>query len=126
MESTRAILDSNPDRELAEEARRILNELQAQLRHVSSLESLPPICVFEAEDGSLLVEWIFTHFRIGFSLEPEKQDSGWFLVSDDTAGGISASGFLDGINIEWLISWLLGFVTNAALALASSSVLRRN
>ena len=34
------------------------------------------------EDGSILLEWVFSDFRIGFNIEPNPEDSGWHLVSN--------------------------------------------
>jgi hypothetical protein len=111
-EPAREVVNSASDKELAKAAILILAELQVQLDEILNAEDLPPFRAFEAEDGSLLIEWIFTHFRIGFSIEPDKKDSGWFLVSDDTAGRINASGHLLGVNIRRLTTWLIAFATD--------------
>lgn len=111
----REVLSSVADRESAEEAERILHELEWQLilvRKRSSTKDWPPIWAFEAEDRSLLIEWIFPHCRIGFSVESEPDESGWFLVSDDTTGRINASGRLVDVDTSQLITWLLSFITD--------------
>ena len=73
---------------------------------------LPPVRAFEPEDDSLLIEWIFPHHRVGFSIESDRQESGWFLVSDKSAQSINAWGYLPDENIEWLMSWLLKPITD--------------
>ena len=71
---------------------------------------LPSLQGFNVEDGSILIEWIFGDFRIGFNIEPNPNDSGWYLVSNKNLGEISASGYTSGIEIKNLILWLLNFI----------------
>jgi len=50
--------------------------------------SLPPLVfAIDEEDNSILIEWIFTLFRIGFSVEKETTESFWYLVSSDDKRG---------------------------------------
>jgi hypothetical protein len=96
---------------ISEEALRVLNTIRNHLVHIQIAKILPPIRAVLAEDGSLLLEWIFNNFRIGFSIEQEIRDSGWYFVSKETYGGINASGLLDRVDIEPLIKWLINYVT---------------
>jgi hypothetical protein len=34
------------------------------------------------ENGSVLLEWVFPDFRIGFNIEPTSEESGWYMVSN--------------------------------------------
>jgi len=52
-------------------------------------KQLPDISVYYDEDGDLNLEWIFPKARIGLFFG--KDDSGWYVVSDD----IHASGPLN-------------------------------
>ena len=70
---------------------------------------LPPLKFRWLEDNSALIEWIFKDFRIGFSIEPEIEESGWYLVSNDNLQEVSASGTLQFENLEPLIIELLNF-----------------
>lgn len=70
---------------------------------------LPKIYGFFVDDGSILLEWIFSDFRIGFSIEPVSEESSWFLVTNQKHGEISASGYLSDQN-EKIILWLIYFV----------------
>lgn len=72
--------------------------------------NFPPIHAFFVEDGSILIEWIFEDFRIGFSFEQDIRESSWYLVSNQEFGEISASGYLSDIDSEKLMVWLLNFV----------------
>jgi len=46
------------------------------------------------DDGSILVEWISSDFRIGFSIESILSDSSWYVISNSTLGDICESGYL--------------------------------
>ena len=63
---------------------------------------------FIEEDGSLLIEWTFEQFRIGFNFDNENSDSSWYLVSLENIGNINAYGSLSDVN-EKTILWLINF-----------------
>ena len=94
------------NQELAGQAGKILDRLQNALNKMNS-GKLPPIHAFELEDSSILIEWMLPHQRMGFNLEVNPQESGWFLVTDASASDIQAFGSLSGANIDWLLEWLL-------------------
>jgi hypothetical protein len=102
------------DQNIAEGAERLLQTLQEIIGSFQQfgfeLAHLPPLHAFLVDDGSILLEWIFPDFRIGFSFEPSLEDSGWYLVSTKKLGEISASGYLSGIDLSRLVMWLVNFV----------------
>lgn len=69
----------------------------AQQRDVD-LSRMPPLHAHVDEDGSVLLEWIFSDFRVGFNIEPNPDDSGWHLVSNKTHNEYTASGQLEDMN----------------------------
>lgn len=102
-----------PKQEILNEAKRFLFLLQET---VSSLHQLnfdlsfvQPIRAFVSEDNTILLEWIFKNYRIGFSIEENSNDSGWYLVSKRELGEISASGYLHP-DTKNTILWLVNFV----------------
>jgi len=101
------------NQQVAQEARRLLSIIQEMIasfqRFRFDLGYLPPLQAFNVDDGSVLIEWIFSDFRIGFSIEPNPEDSGWYLVSNKNLGEISASGYTSNIDIKTLVLWLLNF-----------------
>ena len=86
------------NKNVADGARRILwnlteTSLTFQSRGVD-LDRLPQLHAFAVQDGSLLIEWIFDDFRVGFSIEPIPSDSSWYLVSNEKLGDINVAGHI--------------------------------
>ena len=110
------IIQNVTNQNIAQEAKETLFLIQETVDTFSQqlnfdLNFLPPLQAFDVvDDGSILIEWIFDDFRIGFSLESNSQDSGWYLVSNKNLGEIGASGYIAGINTKTLILWLLNFI----------------
>ncbi|SRR6266545_645505 len=106
-------IKTEPNKEVVNEAKKFLFLLQET---VSSLQQLnfdlsfiQPIQAFISEDNTIILEWIFKNYRIGFSIEENSNESGWYLVSKRELGEISASGYLDP-NTKNIILWLINFV----------------
>lgn len=101
------------NQDIAKSARELLITLQDTLAIYQQsgfdLSHLPPLHAFFVNDGSILFEWIFNDFRIGFNIEANPNDSGWYLVSNRKLGEISASGYM-GVEINKLIILLLSFI----------------
>jgi hypothetical protein len=102
------------NKSVAKDANRMLAILQEMVSTFHQFQfdvhDIPPLQAFVADDGAALFEWIFKDYRIGFNIEPNPKDSGWFLVTNRNLGEISASGFLSGIEVNPLILWLLNFI----------------
>ncbi|GEM_PF-928050 len=79
---------------------------------VNSFSYLSPLNFKWLEDDSVLIEWIFKDFRIGFSIEPVEQDSSWYLVSNQNLEEVSKSGLLDMEDLEPLLVNLLDFASS--------------
>ena len=73
------------------------------------INRIPPLHSVLLEDGSFLIEWIFSKYRIGFVLEEKKDESIWYLVSI-IEGNVEASGPLSGTNYKKLLAELVLFV----------------
>ncbi len=76
---------------------------------IESAGHLSPLKLRTMEDESVLIEWIFPDFRIGFAIEPVEKESSWYLVSNKKMNEVSASGLLDLQQIDSLIIDLLAF-----------------
>lgn len=92
----------------------LLTSLQSLIRNQEILknhfESLPPVNIPVVDNKTMLIEWCFSDFRIGFSFEEEEAESSWYLVSTQTLGDIQSHGVLNGENQDMLLRWLLQFV----------------
>ncbi|MGA7194144.1 MAG: hypothetical protein WBW94_10970, partial [Anaerolineales bacterium] len=109
--SARIELTSTINREIAKQAVSILDIIEGQLRSYD-VTALPQIKVAELDDGRIIIEWIFDHFRTGFNLELNPDESGYFLISDRYTGDIRSSGYLKGLKLGSLIRSLLTLVLN--------------
>jgi hypothetical protein len=56
---------------------------------------LPPLTLSILDDGSVLIEWIFKDFRVGFSIEPHVDESSWYMVTNQNLEEFSRSGKLE-------------------------------
>ncbi|MGA9350361.1 MAG: hypothetical protein WBW48_16380 [Anaerolineae bacterium] len=102
------------NRDIANEAGRLLSVIQKAFFTLQELQldlsHIPQLRAYLVDDGSVLFEWIFNDYRVGFSIDPNPQESGWYLITRPNLGGISASGFISGIDLDTLIMWLLNFI----------------
>ena len=112
IQSALSSLKSLSNSDLVQYAKKILLIIQENLNVFAKEETelLPPIRVFDVEDGSILIEWIFKDFRIGFNIESNINESGWYLVTNKNLGEINASAYILDGNIKKIILWLLYFV----------------
>ena len=82
-------------------ASNLLSEINSILK---GIDDIPELWVIEEDDGSILFEWVFPSGRIGFNIESEATESGWYIV---TTNGICGYGFLPKIGIRDLLFTLL-------------------
>jgi hypothetical protein len=73
-----------------------------------SVINIPPLRAYVAEDDAAVFEWIFPDFRVGFNIEPNPEESGWHIVSNEKLDKITASGPLG--NMDATIQTLFAFI----------------
>ncbi len=56
----------------------------------------------ELDDGGILIEFVMRKARLGFSIELDESESGWYFVSDESAGAVLASGRMRGMRVQAL------------------------
>lgn len=100
------LLSSVKNDVLVKEANAILDAIKNNLIYFDT-ESLPVIRAFELDNGSIAFEWIIDHFRIGFNFAPNPEESGYYLISDKSAGEIRFFGYFNGLNKQNIIKSLL-------------------
>lgn len=102
----------------ANECRRILQIIAESILFFQTqgfdLGHLPRLHTFDLEDGSLLIEWIFDDFRIGFGVEPTPSESSWYLVSNARLENINQAGDIPQNELETqdLMLRLVNFVVS--------------
>lgn len=57
--------------------------------------TLPALNAYTLDDGSLCLEWATSDYRVGFGIEREPSESGWYFVSGDKFGNLNTSGQFD-------------------------------
>ena len=105
------------DKKIAIEVKKLLGFIHSVIEDFKLLNyelgDLKPLHLFLVEDGSILVEWIFDDFRIGFNFEQNLEESSWYLVTNENLFGINASGYIVDIASEkfkLVLLWLINFV----------------
>jgi len=73
-----------------------------------SVISIPPLHAYIAEKDSVVLEWIFPNFRVGFNIEPNQEESGWHLISNKKLDDATESGPLE--KMEEKIQTLFEFI----------------
>lgn len=95
VQSAEAVLVHIRNPSVAEQARRILAIIRAMVLRVQEdpekPTAIPPVSAHLSEDESVVFEWIFPDFRIGFNIESNPDDSGWHLISNKRLGEIAVS-----------------------------------
>ncbi|MGI8426719.1 MAG: hypothetical protein ACR2M4_09035 [Actinomycetota bacterium] len=90
------------DLQAADEAKALLEKIQAALPH------LPRAAVVVGEEGAYLLEWTVGRRRVGISIEKNPSESGWYHVSLDPAAPGSGSGSMKDLDIRQLFARLFG------------------
>lgn len=67
------------------------------------ISSAPKLEIFDAEDGSVLIEWNFADRRLGFNIEPQEGQSGWYFAFSRNSGGQCGSGLLASLDTKDLL-----------------------
>jgi len=78
--------------------------------NINSIGGLPPLKLNILDDGSVLIEWIFKDFRIGFSFEIKESESGWSITSSQEFNNKNAYGDLSSLNMEDVLENILSIV----------------
>jgi hypothetical protein len=112
LREAREVISRVENASLAKQTEKLLSILgqmmQAIKKERPELSDIPRLHAHIDEDESVLIEWIFPDFRVGFNIEPDPEDSGWHLVSNKKVGEITASGQLT--NTGEIVAALLDFI----------------
>jgi hypothetical protein len=102
-------------KEMEQAANGVLNALEKSARTYRAIggdvERLEPVRVFLPEDGSLVLEWINPDFRIGFNIEPQVAESGWYIVTTERFGNAGMHRSLVNTQMDEVATLALNFLT---------------
>lgn len=110
--SARKVISKVEDQSIVKQTESLLSTIQAIIQLLKKerpeLNDIPPLHAHVDEDGSVLLEWIFPDFRIGFNIEPNPDDSGFHMLTNKKLGERTESGQL--ANMRETIFRLLSFI----------------
>jgi len=105
------IADSDKQKDVVKILQAFQNVLLEKRFALDTIGSLPPLQInINKEDDSVLIEWIFRDFRIGFSIEANRSQSNWYLVSNQNLNQLDYSGLLPWQDLDELLTTLIAFV----------------
>ena len=112
LRQAREIIPQIRNQSVAKQTKRLVSIIHRMIQLVKEakpeLNDIPLLQAYTDEDGSVLLEWIFPDFRVGFNIEPNPDDSGWHLVSNNKLEEYTASGQLG--NMGERVANLLMFI----------------
>jgi hypothetical protein len=86
-----------PDESVREQAKRLFGQLSSWISKKLGGANLPSTACSVGPNDELLVEWIFSDRRIGFSLERDPNSSSWFYFVVRSGVTTTAHGLLRGL-----------------------------
>jgi hypothetical protein len=108
----KAIIPQIQNKIVAEQLDKLLLTISKMIefaqRKRPELGNIPALIAHIDEDGAVTVEWVFPDFRVGFNLEVNPADSGWYLVSNKKLNESTMSGQMK--NMDTIIPTLLNFI----------------
>lgn len=105
---TRGVLSrlAGVDGRRAADAQRILDDF-SRAADAYDVSGAPDLRLTEADDGAILIEWTFADRRLGFSLEQQPGDSGWYFVLSNGSTERFEAGTLDQLEMRRLVEMML-------------------
>jgi hypothetical protein len=80
-----------PDSRMNQELSEILKQFRlCAMETEVDLSGVPALEIVAGNDGSVLIEWHLADRRLGFNIEPDQGQSGWFYAFSRDSGGHAA------------------------------------
>ena len=106
-------LYSQLDKELAKNTQSFITcflEILTALNNQNAISNNLPQLVFTPfDDNTLLIEWIFKDFRIGFSIDKNPQESNWYLTTNEKFKELTLTETMDALHPEEPLKRLISF-----------------
>lgn len=113
-----ALLPKIEDKKIAETTRDLIGVIEETAYAIvaggGDIRSLPPVNAALAPDGSVLLEWATRDFRLGFSIDSDPNESGWYVVTSRQLGEIGMNGALSKLDKRSIVSTLVNFALASA------------
>lgn len=113
-EQAREIIPRLNDPRMAEAAGEVLSAIEEAAFVFAAaggdVAVLSPVRARLPEDGSVAIEWIQREFRLGFNIEKNPDDSGWYLVTSSQLGETGGYGVLSARNARAVATLAFQFV----------------
>jgi hypothetical protein len=111
--SAHAIVDKLENHIVINQAKELLTIIEDTLEFLQQkgvdISYLPSLIAIEFDDGSLLVEWVFNDFHLGFSIEPLREESSWYIVTNEKLNKIFTSDYFDDLSLPEIVRWVVSF-----------------
>lgn len=108
-QSARSWLESHESIEQTTQALQILDLIDELLIGYSDL-AVPEIQIAQADDNSIGLAWNVGNALLGISIEPDINESHWFLLVGDQDRAVRAYGYLNELDSDLLIEWLVSIL----------------
>jgi hypothetical protein len=96
------------DASVRAQAKEVLSEVERELREGRvDVRTLPDFAFQEGEDGSFAIEWRFRTRRLAFTIEGNRDESAWHIVTSLWDGGWSAFGPLASRSVREILEMML-------------------
>ena len=111
--SAHAIVENLINPVVINQANEILSIIEDNLYLVTQkgvdISYLPSLFAIKFDDGSLLIEWVFNDFHLGFSVEPSTEESSWYIVTNEKLNKIFTSDYFNDLSLSEIVRWVVGF-----------------
>ncbi len=100
------------DRQMKSNIEDFIIKFKACLSQLKNIDNnLSKLNISFMDDGSVVIEWIYNYFRIGFAFEKNEEESSYYVVIEDQEGTlITKTGLLKKDETIELIPELINFV----------------
>jgi hypothetical protein len=86
---------------------KILKIVTLYFNYQNESKFLPALNFNQLDDNSVLMEWIFKDFRIGFSIEPNSEESSWYLIANNKIDESNLQGLINDKDFDLNLKRLL-------------------
>jgi len=113
-EQARSVLRKEIDPNVGKNLQKVIsiidNILDSYVATGNETSNIQPIKAAVNEDGSVALDWISPDYRLGFSIEKEFAESGWYLATTKRINEMGGYGHFSDQNNKEITSLLINFL----------------